>query len=82
MCSESLLPQGIQSERGWRALQVLGPLDFSLTGILAGLAGTLAQAEISLFAISTYDTDYILVRDANLADACQSLQAAGYRVLT
>jgi hypothetical protein len=68
-----------KSEPGWRALKVAGPLDFSLTGILAGIAGTLARAGISIFAISTFDTDYILVKNENLKAAREALTAAGHR---
>ncbi len=56
-------------EKNWRAIKVEGPLDFSLTGILSSLAAPLARAKISIFAVSTYDTDYILVKDENLKDA-------------
>ncbi len=78
VCVQDQAPKDVQAERGWRAFKVAGPLDFSWTGILAGLAQTLAQAEISLFAISTYDTDYILVRAHDLDDAVKALRGAGY----
>jgi len=78
VCAERLVPAGVQMESGWRALKVEGPLDFALTGILAGLAGALAQAGISLFAMSTYDTDYILVKEKDLDRAVEALRAAGY----
>lgn len=64
----------------WRALKVQGPLDFALTGILAALTAPLADAGISLFAIATYDTDYILVRAETLDAAITALKAAGHRV--
>jgi uncharacterized protein len=80
-CPEMLVPAQIQAERGWRAFKVAGPLDFALTGILAKLSGTLAKAGISLFAISTYDTDYVLVKAENLEKACEVLRKAGYRIL-
>jgi hypothetical protein len=57
---------------------VLGPLDFSLTGILASLATSLAEAGVPIFAISTYDTDYILVKEENLQKAKQALAASGH----
>lgn len=66
-------------ERGWRCIKVQGPLDFSLTGVLAAIAGTLAAAKISLFALSTYDTDYILVKTATIDQARTALLEAGYR---
>lgn len=74
VCDASLVPPPIQTEKTWRALKVEGPLDFSLTGILATLAQPLAVAKISIFAISTYDTDYILVKEENLADAVKVLK--------
>ena len=80
VCESTLpIPSSVQ-EPGWRALQVQGPLDFALTGILARLATTLADADISLFALSTYDTDYLLVRENSLDKAVRALEAAGYGV--
>ncbi|HLI90742.1 MAG TPA: ACT domain-containing protein [Ktedonobacteraceae bacterium] len=63
VCPFSSVPQDIHCERGWRAIKVQGPLDFSLTGILASLAVPLAEGGVSIFAVSTFDTDYILVKD-------------------
>ena len=67
-------------EDGWRALQVAGPLDFSLVGILAGLSSCLAAGGVSLFALSTYDTDYLLVREGQLAQALALLTGSGYQI--
>lgn len=69
-----------QAETGWRAFRVDGTLDFSLTGVLASLADPLAAAAVSLFAISTYDTDYVLVREGDLERAMAALAAAGHTV--
>ena len=69
-----------QAETDWRALKVIGPLDFSLTGILANLSTTLAEAGLSIFAISTFDTDYILVRQTGLNEAVNALRQAGHAV--
>ncbi|MGI8778619.1 MAG: ACT domain-containing protein [Solirubrobacteraceae bacterium] len=80
VCSASNAPPGATVERGWRALMVRGPLDFGLTGILASLAQPLAAAGIPIFAISTYDTDYVLVRGAALDAAVESLTGAGHHV--
>ena len=80
VCPAAEAPAGATIERGWRALQVAGPLDFALTGILAAIAGPLAAAGIALFAISTYDTDYVLVRAANLDEAIAALERAGHTV--
>jgi len=77
---EEAAPAGWQAERGWRCFKVLGPLDFSLTGILASLASSLAEAGVPIFAISTYDTDYILVKKENLEKAKRALVANGHTV--
>jgi len=65
---------------GWAAFEVAGPLDFALTGILAGLSGALAEAGIALFALSTYDTDYILVKETDAEAAAAVWRAVGHRV--
>lgn len=80
VCPAEQVPAGTRSEPGWRCLEVAGPLDFAEIGILAGLAAPLAAAGISLFAVSTYDTDYLLVRTADLDRALVALAAAGHRV--
>ena len=78
VCAEEIVPQDVQSERGWKAIKVLGPLDFSLTGILASLATPLANAHISLFALSTFDTDYLLVKEIFITDAQETLIQSGH----
>ncbi len=80
VCAQNDVPTGVRCERDWRALKVDGTLDFALTGILASLAAPLADAGISIFAISTFDTDYLLVKDANLPRAVQVLSAAGNKI--
>lgn len=75
VCHESKVPDDIKSEKNWRALKVIGPLDFSLTGIIASLANALSEAKISIFAISTFDTDYILVKNRNLEKAVKVLSS-------
>ena len=80
VCPQQDVPAGIQCERDWRGLCVAGPLDFALTGVLAALAAPLAQAGISIFAISTFETDYILVKEANLELAVTVLSQTGHQV--
>ena len=65
-------------EDGWRGFRIEGILDFSLTGILAKISGVLAEKEIGIFAVSTYNTDYVLVKKENLTRAMEALSAAGY----
>ena len=78
VCDAELPLKSEKSESGWACIKVLGPLDFGLTGILAKIASVLAEAEISIFAISTYDTDYILVKRESLAIAKDILSETGY----
>jgi uncharacterized protein len=79
VCPASQLPANCtQVVAGWRAIRVVGLLDFALTGIMAGLSGALAEAGISLFALSTYNTDYILVRTEALGNAVSALRGKGY----
>ena len=80
VCTEAQVPEGIAREGGWRILEVEGPLDFALTGILAALAGPLAKAGISLFAVSTFDTDYVMVKEERLEAAVAALAEAGHRI--
>jgi hypothetical protein len=80
VCEESLVPLEVRSETGWRILQVLGTLDFNLTGILASIVNPLAEAKISIFSISTFDTDYVLVKDVSLELSCQVLRSKGMEI--
>ena len=67
-------------EDGWRALRVRGPLDFAIVGIMAKISSALADADVPLFAVSTFDTDYVLVKEADLDTALDALRDAGCRV--
>lgn len=73
-------PGGKNRQDGWKCLRVVGVLDFSLVGILARIADCLAQAQVPLFAVSTYNTDYILFLEKHASAALSSLQAAGYEI--
>ena len=79
-CPEGQVPEGVKQETGWRAFKVAGPLDFSLTGILLSLADPLARAGVSIYAVSTYDTDYVFVKEQKLDQARQALLGAGHRI--
>lgn len=81
VCAEEQIPENVTAERGWRALKVAGPLDFSLVGVMASLVVPLAEVKVSIFAISTFDTDYILVKEFDLDRACQALVFAGNKVI-
>lgn len=80
VCEDALVPEAVHAERDRRLLQIEGTLAFTLTGVLASIAEPLAKAEVSIFAVSTYDTDYLLVSDKDLHRATQVLDAAGHTV--
>jgi len=79
-CLEDCIPDGITCEKGWRVLKILGPLDFALVGILSRISGILAEKQISIFAISTFDTDYILVKNDKTPNAVAALKEEGFVV--
>ena len=80
VCPEQMLIQSENSSPNWKCLKVAGPLDLNLTGILAGLSDTLAKAKISIFAISTFETDYVLIQKQVLETAKSALKSAGYKL--
>jgi hypothetical protein len=80
VCESSRVPLEIAAERGWRCMKVEGPLEFSLTGVLASIADPLARAGIPIFAISTFDTDYLLVNSTDLEAAIAALESVGHVV--
>ncbi len=80
VCAQAQTPDGVTCQPGWRCLQVAGPLDFALTGVLASLAAPLAAAGVSIFALSTFDTDYLLVPASVLDEAVIALRSAGHAV--
>jgi hypothetical protein len=81
VCPQAEVPVGVQVRQGWRALKVAGPLDFALTGVLATLTRTLAEAGIPLLAVATWDTDWLLVRTPDLERTLTTLERAGHRIL-
>ncbi len=78
VCPSAIDLKAEHAEPGWSVLKVIGPLDLSLTGILAGISRVLSDAEISLFALSTWDTDYILIRSCDREGAIKALTGAGH----
>ncbi len=82
VCAEALVPAEARHETGFRALRVAGALDFQLVGILLSLAEPLAEAGISIFCLSTFDTDYVLVREQDLDRAVAALAHAGHSIAT
>jgi hypothetical protein len=80
VCSEDQVPEDVKAESGWRILEVEGPLDFSMTGVLDSLTRPLADSKISVFVLSTYLTDYLLIRSKDLKPAIEVLQAQGHKI--
>ena len=81
VCAEADIPEAVKSDKGWRCMKVHGPLDFFLTGILVSLAQPLAEAGVSVFTLSTYDTDYLLVKEERLELALAVLVESGHEIL-
>lgn len=80
VCPEKNVPAGVECDRGWRVLSSEGPLGFTLTGLVETLAEPLAVAGISIFFISTFHTDYMMVKEEDLQVAIMALQNAGHTV--
>jgi len=80
VCREEDVPEDASAERGWCALELAGPLDFSLTGVVSALVVPLAEAEVPIFVVSTFETDYLLVREPDLNRSVEALRAAGHEV--
>ena len=80
VCEQGEVPAGVQSETGWRCLMVEGPLAFTEVGILASLTVPLAESGISVFAISTYDTDFLLVKEESLEQTLSYLRNEDFRI--
>ena len=81
VCRANAIPPDVQAQCCFRILKIEGPLDFSLTGILLAVADPLADAKIPIFALSTFDTDYVLVPSTDLEKAAAVLEAAGHRIV-
>lgn len=82
VCVTEEVPENvIEREDGWKAFRIQGVLDFSLIGILARISELMAQNKIGIFAVSTYNTDYILIKKENYQKALQVLENAGYQII-
>jgi hypothetical protein len=82
VCRDEDVPRKVMVDHGWRALRVLGNLDFAMVGILASLVNPLAAAGIAVFTVSTFDTDYVLVKHCDFQRVTDALHRAGHRVLS
>lgn len=80
VCQEEDVPEGVTRDRGWRALKLEGPFELSTVGVLSSVAAPLAEEGVSILAISTFDTDYVLVREGQLNLAVGTMRERGHRV--
>lgn len=80
VCEEQHVPEDVRCQRGWRMFKLQGPFDFALTGILKAVLDPLAAAGVGIFALSTYDTDYVLVQAHQLEQAVSALLGAGHHL--
>jgi hypothetical protein len=80
VCPERVVPEGVRREGGWKCLQVMGTLDFTAVGVLASLLEPLSRAGISVFVLSTFDTDYLMLKLENLGRALDELEQSGHRI--
>ncbi len=81
VCREDAVPGGVRCDRGWRCFRVEGPLPFDAVGVIASISAPLAKAGIPIFVFSTYDTDYVLVKDTNLEKAISVMSGDGHKVM-
>ena len=81
VCPEAAAPSNTLAETGWALLGLVGPFPFSMVGVLSSVLGPLAATDVSIFALSTFDTDYVLVKRERLAAAISALTAAGHELV-
>jgi hypothetical protein len=80
VCDQQKVPDDVKAERDWRCLRVAGPLDFSMVGVISSLTGVLAAASISVLVVSSFDTDFVLVRETDVEKAMEVLRQEGHEV--
>jgi hypothetical protein len=78
LCEEKFVPPEVKAERGWRGIRIITPLDFNMIGVMTSLLDPLAKSRISILALSTYDTDYIFVKDEQLEHSVEVLEEVGH----
>jgi hypothetical protein len=80
VCPDDLIPKGVEASRGWRLFRVDGKLDFDLVGVVSSLTSALAEVGISVFVISTYDTDYIFMKEESVDRGIAALRRRGHEI--
>ncbi len=81
VCTEEAIPREVEAERGWVCLKLAGPFAFTQTGILSSFLAPLAESGIGIFAVSTFDTDYVLIKEENWGVASSALREAGHELI-
>jgi hypothetical protein len=82
VCAEDGIPDDVVAERGWTGFRLAGPLSFDQVGVIAAITAPLDAAEVPVFVVSTYDTDYLLIKSDQLEAASDALNASGHRIVT
>ena len=82
VCAEDGIPDYVVAERGWTGFRLAGPLAFDQVGVIAAITTPLDAAEVPVFVVSTYDTDYLLIKSDHLESASDALKASGHRIVT
>ena len=80
VCPEEAVPADVRAEKGWRVMRVAGSMDFSVVGVLASMTAPLAEAKVGIFSISTFNTDYLLVKEHDLNEAIVAFAAYGHTI--
>jgi hypothetical protein len=78
VCLQESVPDYVRSEKGWRCLRIAGAIPFSVAGVVANLTAPLAEAGVSVFVVSTFDTDYLLAKENDWAKALDVLRGQGH----
>ena len=82
VCAQSGIPDDVEAERGWTGFRIAGPLAFDQVGVIASITAPLDAAQVPVFVVSTYDTDYLLIKSDHLDSASEALTASGHRIVT
>jgi hypothetical protein len=82
VCAQSGIPDDVEAERGWTGFRLAGPLAFDQVGVIASITAPLDAAQVPIFVVSTYDTDYLLIKSDHLDSASEALTASGHRIVT
>jgi hypothetical protein len=82
VCAEAGIPEEVDAERGWTGFRLAGPLSFDQVGVIASITAPLNAAKVPVFVVSTYDTDYLLIKSDHLESASEALTESGHRIVT